>query len=703
MGKRGGRTVGCFVIFAAATWLEWFATPSNWLVVLQVAVGLGFVIFVHELGHFLVAKACGVKCEKFFLGFDVGGLKLASFKWGETEYGIGALPLGGYVKMLGQDDNPASAAEEARRARATGDLPPEPTSGPHRPWDPRSYPAQSVPERMAIISAGVVMNVIFAVLMAALAMWLGVKELTCEVSSVRPGGAAWRSGIRTGDEIMAIGGKKSPIFSDLQKGVTLGDVGKGVEFTIRRPADGDVRTVTLHPDTDLGPPTIGVTSPVSTTIPPSLEKDDRGRLRGGAGRAEPPLEPGDRIEAVDGRKVATYAELIAALSRKPSETVSLSVVRDRPGSGARIENGDGETLSVELPARPARSLGLAMTLGPIVALQDDSPAVAAGLRVGDRVEAIDGEAVGDPSTLASRLVARAGSPTRLMVRRSASGREAEAVEIEVVPREADWIEESKWPSSPISVPAVGAAFAVDATVSAVAPGGPADKAGIVAGDSVERAVLAVADGAGGTLEESFSFGDGERNWPYFDGVLQIARDDVEVTLSLKRKDTETRTVPLRPVDATDRFMIDRGLVFEPLTRMVRAESVPAALVGGVGRAVGDLSLVYRFLQKLTSSQISPRLLGGPIEIAKQAGRSAEEGFSRFLLFLTMLSANLAVINFLPIPVLDGGHMVFLAYELIRGKPPSEGVVAVLSYLGLALILTLMMFVFGLDLGLISRR
>jgi len=113
-------TVSCGCLMAAASWLEWIAQPANWWVVLQVAGGLGFVIFVHELGHFLVAKACGVKCEKFYLGFDVGGLKLLSFKWGETEYGIGALPLGGYVKMLGQDDNPAAAAAEAQRARAAG-------------------------------------------------------------------------------------------------------------------------------------------------------------------------------------------------------------------------------------------------------------------------------------------------------------------------------------------------------------------------------------------------------------------------------------------------------------------------------------------------------------------------------------------------------------------------------------------------------
>ena len=83
----------------------------------MVVVGLGLVIFVHELGHFTVAKLCGVKCEKFYLGFDIGGLKLWKHRWGETEYGIGILPLGGYVKMLGQEDNPARLREEIQRAK----------------------------------------------------------------------------------------------------------------------------------------------------------------------------------------------------------------------------------------------------------------------------------------------------------------------------------------------------------------------------------------------------------------------------------------------------------------------------------------------------------------------------------------------------------------------------------------------------------
>ena len=124
-----------------------------------------------------------MKVEKFYLGFDIGGLKLCKFTWGETEYGIGALPLGGYVKMLGQDDNPAASAAEHERARAHGDLPPEPTDAPHAPWDPRSYQAQSVPERMAIISAGVIMNVIFAVIMASLAWRLGVETVASGTSS----------------------------------------------------------------------------------------------------------------------------------------------------------------------------------------------------------------------------------------------------------------------------------------------------------------------------------------------------------------------------------------------------------------------------------------------------------------------------------------------------------------------------------------
>jgi len=113
-------------------------------------------------------------------------------------------------------------------------------------------------------------------------------------------------------------------------------------------------------------------------------------------------------------------------------------------------------------------------------------------------------------------------------------------------------------------------------------------------------------------------------------------------------------------------------------------------------------MVFRFLRKI-GSQVPISALGGPITIAKAAGYSAFEGPGKLLLFLTMLSANLAVINFMPIPLLDGGHMVFLAWEGIRGRPASEKFVVALHTVGFVCIISLMVFVLGLDLGIIPRN
>jgi len=659
--------------------IEWIA--SHPLETLQSVLGLGFVIFVHELGHFLVAKACGVKCEKFYLGFDVGGLKLCSFKWGETEYGIGALPLGGYVKMLGQDDNPGAATAEAHRARAaSGDLPAEPTSDPHPAWDPRSYPAQSVPERMAIISAGVIMNVIFAVLMASLAFGLGVREVASGTSAVRPGGAAWRAGLRTGDEIVAIGGTPVTVFKELQKKVTLGDLSKGVGFTVRRPGEGDVREVTLRPDTDGGAPMVGISGPLSLKLP-----DDLGEgLPGSAGKTTPPLAGGDTVRAVDGVPIDSHAQLVATLSRIRDRAVVLGIERK------------GERLDVELPPRPRTSLGMEMAPGPIQAVQDGSPAAVAGLVKGDQLVSVDGAPVGDPFTLDDRLRARVGTAVPVVVERA-------GVEetLAVTPREVTWIDASPMRATPLGVSSIGIALPVIPTVTAVLPDSPAGRAGIVAGDQLSRVRFVepgeAADGAGNWLALS----EAEPNWPGVIAVMQqlAAGSQVEVTVE---NAAGSREVALEPAVVPGEFLVDRGLVFEQVFKTERAATIGAALSRGFSTAVEDLSMVYRFLQKLWSRQISARLLGGPMSILQQAGRSAEEGFSALLLFLTMLSANLAVVNFLPIPVLDGGHMVFLLYEWVTGRPPSERVVIALSYLGLILILSLMFWVFGLDLGLVSR-
>jgi regulator of sigma E protease len=115
----------CLMLATSLSEPSWLETIGGYAwMFFSVGAGLTFVIFVHELGHFLVAKACGVKCEKFYVGFDffefkLGPIKipraLIKFQWGETEYGLGSLPLGGYVKMLGQDDDPRNAEAEAAR------------------------------------------------------------------------------------------------------------------------------------------------------------------------------------------------------------------------------------------------------------------------------------------------------------------------------------------------------------------------------------------------------------------------------------------------------------------------------------------------------------------------------------------------------------------------------------------------------------
>ncbi|MCL2120345.1 MAG: site-2 protease family protein, partial [Planctomycetaceae bacterium] len=87
-----------------------------WCVFL-VLIGVNMLIIVHEFGHFIVARMCGVRCDKFYIWFDIYGWKIFKFKWGDTEYGLGVLPLGGYVKMLGQEDSPGAIKAEIERAK----------------------------------------------------------------------------------------------------------------------------------------------------------------------------------------------------------------------------------------------------------------------------------------------------------------------------------------------------------------------------------------------------------------------------------------------------------------------------------------------------------------------------------------------------------------------------------------------------------
>jgi len=717
----------------------WFLNPAQWLVILQVAVGLGFVIFVHELGHFLVAKACGVKCEKFYLGFDIYGLKLLKFQWGETEYGIGILPLGGYVKMLGQDDNPARMAEETRRAqlqkqqvaavdgsnRATGsanavaehapplthgDLPSEPVSDPHTPYDPRSYMAQSVPKRMAIISAGVIMNVIFAFIMATVAYMIGVHEVPCIVGGTVVGGAAWSADLQPGDKVLKIGSVENPRFRDLQTGVTLGDLKDGISFTIRRAIDDRVEAVVLKPDTTLGVPMIGLTGPAETQLVGDPGRHPTARWSP-ARDAMPEFKSGDTLVRINDREIKSYRDIDSALARYAGEPIEVTVNRaPAKKDQERDEVQKPETITETIKVQPTvrRDFGVIMPLGPITAIQKGSPAEVSGLKIGDRIVSVDGKPVGDPMTLEARLRTLVGKSVELTIERKSG----DSQPIMVSPAVPDFTNIVA-PISGLPLSPLGIACEVRPGVIATRANTPAAKSDIQSGDEIVSAKFIAppsqkdAEDDESPSSDSMPFGK-KLSWPEFmlEGMLFLT-PETKVQFEIKRGD-KTHLVELSSIELQDEqgnlvYSSHRGFTFAPIYEFHRASSLSDAVRLGKQETIDSLLLVYRFLRKIGQGQVPLTGVGGPVEIARQAGQAAQHGIGDLLVFLTMLSANLAVLNFLPIPLLDGGHMVFLIYEGIRRKPASERVIIAFTYAGLVFLLTLMLFVLGLDLGLISRR
>ena len=337
-------------------------------VIFRVALGLGLVIFVHELGHFMVAKLFGVKCEKFYVGFDVplgiGPIKfpraLFRKKIGETEYGIGIIPLGGYVKMLGQDDNPANAAKEAERIRLAKESGADETSPESQEplLDPRSYPAKPVLARLAIISAGVVMNLIFAVIFAMIAYRMGVSYTPCVVGKTSPGLSAWELGLTPGDRILQLGenAKRSEHLrfdKDMMLRVFMAGPNSEMKLLVRRNGQEEPEWITAQLSPKLkeldGRPAVGI-SPMATTK--YAKVDDLAKYKHyPINQASEPLEDGDKIIAVNGVKVDDYIQLQSELANRASEALSLTLER----TDEKTEKVT--TLTSVVPARAQRPLG----------------------------------------------------------------------------------------------------------------------------------------------------------------------------------------------------------------------------------------------------------------------------------------------------------------------------------------------------------
>ena len=708
------------------------------LVILMVAAGLGTVIFVHELGHFAVAKMCGVKCPKFYIGFDVplgaminnmlgreGEFKIFGIgiprtigppiTIGETEYGIGILPLGGYVRMLGQDDDPSNINEQLRESQVAGNSPDSKTivgpDGKSYVVDRRSYLAKSVPQRMAIISAGVIMNVIFAFIFATVAYKIGVPYEPSFVSRTAPGSPAWRAAIVPGDEVVKIDDIVKPSFlEELMGSVTLGDLEHGLPFVIER--DGKEIKLQLVPEQGEKLARVGIASGRSLQVaPPAIMAP-----HSAAAKATPAFEQGDEILAVDGTPVTNYRQYVAELLKKTDKPVTLTVLRGatRPVDKPEAEPTGGKQVDIVIAPELQLTTGLVMQMSKITAVQDDSPAAKAGLKVGDfieRIVAADDNAADDAPSLtrdplampaALAQLGAEGKEIKLTVRRGASEEGPQGTEELTIPlRNVNWIEEPIAGNDPISAPALGVAYRALTVVSEAKPGSPAAEAGLLEADELQSAeFIPPADMKDKPPVLKFDLSQGDKKdaygLPWILSQLQNFPPGTQLKFTYKRG-SEVLDATLTPVASEDVYTAERGIVLKSLQRIRIAETWNEAARRGYTETTRSLTMVYRFLSKLGSGQVPVTMLGGPLTIAQAAGYSAFQGWGKLLIFLTMLSANLAVINFLPIPMLDGGHMVFLAWEGLRGRPASERVVMTMQTVGFVFLISLMLFVFTLDL------
>jgi len=688
-------------------------SPVEWLIViLQVGLGLGTVIFVHELGHFAVAKMCGVKCDKFFIGFDVGGYKI-SRQWGETEYGIGILPLGGYVKMLGQDDNPANIAEQVRESEVSGEsaLPTKEITGPDGEKfvvDSRSYLAKSVPQRMAIISAGVIMNVIFGILFAVVAFGLGVPYVPCIVSQTSPGSPAWQNGIRPGDEIIKVAEIENPSFTHLMQSVTLGDLEAGVPFSIRRADSEEVYQLLLTPEQGKGLAKVGIAPPDSLQLAKSLPAFKNTP----ASKTDSPFKGGDEIIAVNGKAVTAHHHFVAELIQHASEPLDITVRRGgKPPQDNRFGPlSGGEEVTISVGPQPMKRLGLVMEMGKITAVQHNTAASENKIQAGDFIDKITlaedssdaSVALDDPIAIPEQLrrLAAENRSVRLTIRRSAAGGNGRQAteEIDLPLREVTWLTDMAVKNSPLAAPALGIAYRVLNRVANVQPDSPAAQAGLQSGDTITKAEFILPKDAkkGSEAIKPIAFDEKEQqNWPAFVRIIQVLLPGTQVKLTYTRDEKELHTT-LEPANAEGYFLAQRGFVFRRVKRIRIAATLSEQLEYGYQETANSLGMVFRFLGKI-GTQVPFSALGGPVTIAQAAGYSAFEGVGTLLIFLTMLSANLAVINFLPIPLLDGGHMVFLAYEGVRGRPATEKFVVAMHTIGFVFVISLMLFVIQLDI------
>jgi regulator of sigma E protease len=728
---RNGPYLVLFLALIAFLRYKGFDLLDMWNIV-KAALGLGLVIFIHELGHFAVAKWCDVHVETFSIGFGPP-LPGCCFRWGETTYMIALIPLGGYVKMVGEGaDNDESDS------------------------DPRSFKNKSVYQRMAIISAGVVMNVLLAfACFVFVFMTRGAEQMPGVIDLVDNGAPAWVKGARSGDVIHCIGSADNdPSFNELQPVIMLSKEGEKLPFYFSPPGTPPeqwTRTeVTPRLTGDDLRPMLGFGPPRQLELMP--ERARRGRdlpvLYGSAAAAaEPGFEFGDRIVATtdpdhpdqvtelprDPRdpsgKRYDYFKFGRRMKRLEGKPVVVRVLRGADESGT-----GGKEVDLKVPPAFRYTFGMRMRMGKITGIRDHSPAAEAGVQEGDIIEAVEVAAGGKTVRFVSarsknapdeRTEERDLNPERLpfdleqwatknpgermvtlkVLRTNPlppAGNPDDHKELRRQTIQVRWDDSWRFDkevplgqSSPLAVPELGLAYRIETTVEDVQPNSPAYRAGVHPGDVVKE-IRSYSHSKKTDAPEAESWVTLKPyQWANVHFLLSLI-DAPKIDLIVER-DKATQELHVELERDKTWPQVDRGIPLMPDMRLQRAQSYLQAVRMGLDKTSDFILQIYGNIRGFATGRLSPKLLAGLPTIAAAAYSIAGTNIYEFIAFLGIISVNLAVLNFLPIPLLDGGHMVFLIYEKLRGRPASETVRVAATYLGLALLACLLIFVTFQDL------
>ncbi|MAB90034.1 MAG: hypothetical protein CMJ90_11310 [Planctomycetes bacterium] len=626
----------------------------NTLYVLWTIFGIGFIIFIHELGHYLAARAVGIRVEAFSIGF---GPRLVGWTRGTCDYKLCLIPLGGYVKMAGED-------------------PTKPTTG-----QPDEFGSKKVWQRVLVISAGVIMNLIFALIAVPIAFAVGIPFEEPIVGAVTPGSPAWEGGVRHGDRVVAVDGRKVLTFFDVLQDVAVSD--GPVTLTIDRQGEGKDITVTPSDPNDFGIPRIGAVIAIRefSVAPDWLDPEGKGAdgMKVVEALRKVGLDADSRVVAVNDVPVSNAAWLTRELRRGGTLGEPLRL---------RLKGADVE--DVVLPPLFGEDEGVKVGVeagGPqIKRVHSGSPAVAAGLKAGDIILAVDGKRpilLSDvPRLLGEGISVFADAPrappanprvTLSVLREVGDGTSQALVPGTVELDLTTWQDRRALVNDIVWETGAGRCLWVQ-------PGTPASKAGLQTGDLLVEIDGAVAEDFG-TLQQAVVAANGPLKFVI---LREDGRHTVDVLPEKLRRDLIVGV---------------EGGLFMP-QHPTWTVTVPVVESFGVG-LVYTGRMITRVLQTLRSlfrGSVKAKHLGGIITIFRGSKDHTKIGFMRGLLFLAMVSINLAILNILPIPVLDGGWLVFLIIEKIKGSPVSENTMAYFQWAGLIFVLGLMVYVTWNDIS-----